>query len=158
MGYTTYWRRKSDFTVEQWNKIKNDVLDVIVHCDKKNIPLALEYDVPNSGPRVNGSVIQFNGVGEDGHETFIVSRKMPEAKPWMLSHDLGESFDFCKTARKPYDLAVCLTLLACVRHAPNSVRISSDGDWEEPEWVEARTSFKELFGVEVQCPFFEEAA
>ena len=66
--------------------------------------------------------------------------------------DSGEAFDFCKTARKPYDLAVCLVLLAMKRHAPKSVKVSSDGDWDG-EWKEAREVYKSLFGVEVDCPF-----
>lgn len=157
MGYTNYWRRKRDFTIEEWALIRKDVLDVIVHCDRKKIPLALESDFPNSGPRVNGSVVQFNGVGKDGHETFVVTRKMPEIQPWQLSRETGETFDFCKTARKPYDLAVCLVLLSCVRRSP-SIRVSSDGDWDAREWVNARESFLELFGVDPECPFFSEAA
>ena len=155
MGYTNYWRRKRDFTAEEWAMIRKDALDVIVHCDKKKIPLAFECDSPNSGPRVNGSVVRFNGVGEDGHETFIVTRKMPEIQPWQL--DDGETFDFCKTARKPYDLAVCLVLLSCVRRS-DSIRVTSDGDWDESGWVEARRVFKELFGIDPECPFFREAA
>jgi len=97
---------------------------------------------------VNLSTIRFNGKGNEGHETFIITKKKPEPKPW----ENGESFDFCKTARKPYDLAVCLSLLVCSSHAPDCIRIGSDGDWDS-EWTESRNVFKELFGVEAVCPF-----
>jgi hypothetical protein len=82
----------------------------------------------------------------------MVTKKLGDYKV-----ESGESFDFCKTARKPYDLAVCLVYMILKRHAPKSVKISSDGDWEQ-EWVEARKVYKELFGVVVDCPFYKEAA
>jgi hypothetical protein len=95
-------------------------------------------------------MIRFNGWKDEGHETFLVTREMPEIPDW--SSDKSASFDFCKTARKPYDLAVCLVLLSMKRHAPESVRVSSDGDWDA-EWTEAREVYRRLFGVEVDCPF-----
>lgn len=69
-----------------------------------------------------------------------------------FDREAKESFDFCKTARKPYDLAVCLVLLSMKRHAPKSVSLSSDGDWDA-EWTEARGIYKELFEAEVECPW-----
>jgi hypothetical protein len=38
------------------------------------------------------------------------------------------------------------------RHAPESVSVSSDGDWDG-EWTEARKVYKKLFGVDVDCPW-----
>lgn len=164
MGYTHYWYQKKNFTDKQWSKIREGVLDVIVkHCDKNNIVLAYEYDSPAEaqptlfggskfGPRVpevNADHIRFNGWKDEGHETFILNREKPGSG--------SEHFDFCKTARKPYDIAVCLTLLICVHHAPNAIRIASDGSWDH-EWLEARKVFKELFGVEPSCPFEEVTA
>ena len=57
------------------------------------------------------------------------------------------SFAFCKTARKPYDLAVCLSLLRIKEIAPDAIELSSDGDWDI-EWVNSRLVYKELFGNE----------
>lgn len=155
MGFTHYWNRKDDFTKDQWARIREDVLTIIVkHCDKNHIPLAEEYNAPMlkcgpTPPVVNGSEVRFNGWREEGHETFVMTRNKPEPQPWEKG---TESFEFCKTARKPYDLAVCLTLLSCARHAPDSIRLGSDGEWGS-DWAEARRVFKELFGVEADCPF-----
>jgi hypothetical protein len=113
--------------------------------------LKWECDVPKV-PEVSDDLIRFNGWQDEGHETFMVTKKLGDYKV-----ESGESFDFCKTARKPYDLAVCLVYMILKRHAPKSVKISSDGDWEQ-EWVEARKVYKELFGVVVDCPFYKEAA
>ncbi len=162
MGYSHYWYRKNDFTQEQWEKICVETLDIIVkHCDRKRITLAWDYDAPAElqptlfggekwGPKipqVDNDTIRFNGWKEKGHETFMVEREVPGGNV-----ESGEHFDFCKTARKPYDLAVCLVLLSMKRHAPDSVRIASDGGWDH-EWVAAREVYKKLFDVEAECPF-----
>lgn len=167
MGYSHYWYRKSDFTEKQWGNICLDALDIIVkHCDKKRIVLAREYDSPVEAhpslwggpkmlptpPEVTPDHIRFNGWKDEGHETFIVTKARPDLPVW--DSDAKESFDFCKTARKPYDLAVCLVLLSVKRHAPRSVKIGSDGDWNS-EWTEARRVYKELFGVDPKFPFNE---
>lgn len=160
MGYTHYWNRSADFTTEQWEKICLETLDIIVrHCDRKGIVLAFEHDSPSEpqpvlfggpkhGPRppeVSPDLIRFNGWKGEGHETFYVTRE--RADP-----DEKESFDFCKTARKPYDLAVCLVLLSMHRHAPDRVKIGSDGDWET-DWAEARRVYNSLFDAHVDCPW-----
>lgn len=165
MGYTHYWRRSQDFTQHQWEKICIDTLDVIVkHCDKKGVVLAFEYDSPATQqpsiwggpkflptpPEVSPEIIRFNGWKDEGHETFMVTREKPDNGPSWDKDD--RSFDFCKTARKPYDIAVCLVLLVMKRHAPKSISVSSDGEWDE-EWTEARKVFKELFGVEAKRPW-----
>ena len=72
----------------------------------------------------------FNGdasKGED-HETF--------------AFEIGQSKSyFCKTARKPYDLAVCLCLLTIKFHLKGT-EISSDG---EREWIPIFDTYKEIF-------------
>lgn len=40
---------------------------------------------------------------------------------------------FCKTARKPYELAVASILLRCRHLAPDAFVIASDGDWRQ-DW------------------------
>jgi hypothetical protein len=98
-------------------------------------------------------MIRFNGVNGEGHETFIFFKKMP--KEQQISSDKSRHFYFCKTARKPYDLAVCLVLLSLAQHASKSVELGSDGDWNG-EWTDVRRVYKELFGVESES--FQKAA
>lgn len=165
MGYTHYWYRKKSFTQKQWEKVCMGVLDVIALCDKTctrikgKILLAWEYDsqmeeqptlfggqkfLPKP-PQVDNDTIRFNGWRDEGHETFMVTRELsPDDSP------RDEVFDFCKTNRKPYDLAVMLCLL--VMADTKAVRISSDGSWED-EWVPAREAYKKLFGKEPACPW-----
>jgi hypothetical protein len=62
-------------------------------------------------------------------------------------------FEFCKTAHKPYDLAVGLVLLLVLHHAPEIVSVSSDGRWDS-EWVYIREAYRKVFGRE--APRFQE--
>lgn len=153
MGYTHYWYRKRDFATKEWSAIKKDVLDIVRYCGENRIRIAEEYDSRDE-PIVSAVAIQFNGCEDEGHETFLVTRVMPDRMDWESDRD--EVFSFCKTAHKPYDMAVMLSLLVCVRHS-DSIRIESDGDWDG-EWTPARRVFKKLFGVEAQCPFNKAAA
>lgn len=71
-------------------------------------------------------LITFNGIGDAAHETMWFDRK-------------GDGFQFCKTARKPYDIAVIALLLLANRYAPEVWDIGSDGDakdWQPTlDWV-----------------------
>ncbi len=70
-------------------------------------------------PVVDDEMIHFNGVGEDGHETFVVMRAR------------DSDFSFCKTAQKPYDAIVTAVLCLAYTIAPGVLKISSDGRSEE---------------------------
>lgn len=72
----------------------------------------------------------FNGdaSNDEAHETFAFE----------ITH---KGFHFCKTARKPYDLAVCLCLLVMKFHIKGT-EISSDGD---KEWIPIFETYKEIF-------------
>ena len=82
-------------------------------------------------PAVTKDMIRFNGVGDDGHETFLLNR---EDKPAEWSSDQENVFNFCKTACKPYDIYVTATLILARFHlGEKNIKISSDGiitDWE----------------------------
>lgn len=109
MGYTHYWRgHGKSFSDEQWAQVQEGY---------RKLREALPEDVKIHDESKSGRIM-FNGVGEEGHETFLL-----ELKP--------KNFEFCKTARKPYDLLVCATLLLAEHHAPGVLEISSDGDREE---------------------------
>lgn len=132
------------------------MIEIFGVCEKREITLAYEYDAAENGkpkpPEVSDDQIRFNGWKDEGHETFCFQKKMPKPQPWI---ETKEFFDFCKTARKPYDLAVGLSLLAAHKHAPNTIKISSDGDWDE-EWVYIRRAYEEIFGKKPECPFMKE--
>lgn len=165
MGYTHYYYQKKNFTQKQWERICIDFIDIIYLCNDKNILLAYEYDSPVEPqeidpfgntkmlpkcPEVSDNRIRFNGWKDQGHETFILNKKMP------APHAVGkEYFSFCKTAHKPYDLAVGLLLLSAKNRAPKAITVCSDGDWDN-DWGEIRKEYKKLFNKDPECPFVTE--
>ena len=140
MGYTHYFPQQRVFDDLEWRGVVEDSKKAIAFCMMDGIELAKEYDEPRQPAVVSFNEVRFNGVGEEGHETFDVTRH------------LNAGFNFCKTARKPYDLAVCLVLLVCHYHAPGVLQIGSDGDWDS-EWLKAREVFQMLFHFEIDCPW-----
>lgn len=149
MGYTHYWRQDRDFTKTEWLGLVDSVGKILEVCRNNKIELVKEYD-SSDPPVINGETIHFNGRKEDGHETFVIERIRPELQPWMGK----EHFDFCKTAQKPYDVAVCMVLLAINQFCPGVMRISSDGNWDD-DWGHAAVTFRNIFGLKVKpsCPW-----
>jgi hypothetical protein len=119
MGYTHYFRMPENFTNDEWDDFIARCLNLYNQLPD-TIKLAREWDTPELGPEFNEAEVRFNGVGDEGHETFLIQREG------------NDSFQFCKTAYKPYDLMVCACLIALKESAPQC-RISSDGgpeDWK----------------------------
>ena len=150
MGYTHYWRQKGDFSQPAWEKIVNDVKKLV---EISKVPISKDYDT-NKPAVFDENRIWFNGVGEDGHETFGITRVQGEIPSYQSSPEKGR-FDFCKTAYKPYDLLVCATLLVAKHHAPEIIFVASDGSWEG-DWEEARDFVEENLGINTtRCIFSE---
>ena len=64
------------------------------------------------------------------HETFVLKRTCKE---------------FCKTARKPYDVIVKAVLLLGVSLFPENFKVSSDGDYDD--WHGAEKLLQDVFGM-----------
>jgi len=95
--------------------------------------LAYEYDIPEPA-KFTDTLIRFNGVDDAGHETFSIS-----------SDCMAQGFDFCKTAEKPYDIAVCACLIICKHWFPD-IKVSSDGDMGD--WEPAIDVVRTILGEE----------
>ena len=114
MGYTHYWGAMS-CPPDTWQAILSDFKAAQRAC---GIPLA-GYTGKGEA-EASDKEISFNGAGDDSYESFIVVNG-------------GASNEFCKTARKPYDIMVCTTLMILKNYVP-AFDVSSDGgadDWEE---------------------------
>lgn len=122
MGYTHYFSSARDLTDAEWaemeraaNKIISHAIGMKVPYGKDTVPVVLVngHGDAASKPVVGEGVIEFNGVGPDhDHETFCVKQ---------------EAFnDFCKTARKPYDIAAVAIL--AYGAAKFGFEVGSDGD------------------------------
>lgn len=137
MGYTHYWKSLK-FTPKNWAELQVKTHEVI-----KNLPshvkLAFECDQEEKPVEISDVMIRFNGIGEKGHETFLLD---------FASRD----FEFCKTARKPYDLAVC-SVLILASLLSESGEISSDGigsRYTDSEWIDAWKFLSNLFPSDLQ--------
>lgn len=133
MGYTHYWTQKKDHTKKEWAEIAKDVGLILDHIQTKHgVKLAKDYDEPDSAPLIDGDVIWFNGVGDAGHETFVVHRTRPPLEDWQKRATVSRGWSFCKTAEKPYDIAV-VAVLCYLTSVSQTFTASSDGepaDWQ----------------------------
>ena len=123
MGYTHYWiaKKSSD---EKWNEFTAACQKLHKRLPKttdtaggyhKEDPLQIASGNGKGKPVFDGIMVDFNGRdGEKdlGHETFSVTKH-------------NDGWDFCKTARKPYDLLVVAVLIAAWQIL--DYRFASDG-------------------------------
>jgi hypothetical protein len=66
---------------------------------------------------------------------------------------LGDYRSFCKTARKPYDILVCFTLLVFADTFPQEAfSFSSDGEFSNQEWQRAIEFYTDFTGKAPKLP------
>ena len=130
---------KSDGPQGLWTQAVLMALDII---ERSPIPLGNAFGEGNE-PTTTDKGIYTNGIGDDGHETLFI--------PSVLT--LGD-FEFCKTARKPYDLIVT-AVYATLAHigGVDCVEVSSDGCSED--WVEGCDLASEILGQTIPNPIEE---
>ena len=154
MGYTHYFDFDKKLESNDFDKIAMDMSVIANHFSSKKIkhsnaggyhtePVELfdgrgetkgiELNTEIIDKKITLTRVAFNGGGELGHETLAIS--------------LGMEWDFCKTARKPYDVAVCMTLLSIKYHTPYA-SIRSDGNLKE--WGQAIRLWNKLFDRDVK--------
>lgn len=81
--------------------------------------------------------------GDCSCEPFSLPRVL-RARPTQLLDEDGLVFDSCKTAFRPYDLAVTAVLIAAKHHLGEQIAIRSDG--EAAQWTDAQALCDRLFG------------
>lgn len=125
MGYTHHYGPKAETPIADWNRALKTIRAAVKNSE---VPLCRIYN-DRRRPSLCRDHILFNGSGVDGHETFALLRKK-------------QGWSFCKTARKPYDILVCVALLAL--HAECGLSVSSDGSPQD--WEAARTLYNKHAG------------
>lgn len=108
MGHSHYWEGK----VNDREKCARDIVRLL---ESSSVPLADGLATEGTSPIVDAESVWFNGVGDDGCETFSLV--------WDST-----DFNFCKTGRRPYDIVVMAAL--CIG-AYYGLSVSSDGDTKE---------------------------
>jgi len=103
MGYTHYWSRSDMKGIKKALPVIKDIV--------KRYQNIIQFESSDQRePVVEENMIRFNGINEDGHETFLFNGKD----------------NFCKTARKPYDIVVCECLIV-LNHFLRDLKVGSDG-------------------------------
>ena len=156
MGYTHYWKFKKNpkdckngstkfaKSVELLKKclakvpaeIEGETYDWENFTKKPvKIPFVLKGGNGEGEPKFTDELVCFNGDAsiDCDHETCYFA----------LDND-RYAFDFCKTARKPYDVAVCLALLCFKKNFGNDFSYSSDGNKDDEGWQMAHNIFNEI--------------
>lgn len=126
MGYTHYWRN-AKLDDGKWGEFTDAVGKILKNTDK----VQRESDNPGK-PEVDDEKVVFNGMGDDGHETFWFDKS-------------GRGFDFCKTARKPYDEVVTACLIAAQIVFGEDITVTSDGSWAE--WSDGAALYEKATGT-----------
>jgi len=166
MGYTHYWGLKnSTISQKNFNKVVKDLRKIEKYFSDNTIfsesggTFYSDREIPTELFNGNGTN---KGVYYSGYE---INGKF-ECESFMFNGDNSEDYDhetmslhsgdndwqFCKTARKPYDLAVCLILLSLKYHA-RSTDITSDGDNED--WSHAFRLWDKIFSRSISFKFKE---
>jgi len=130
MGYTHYWHQVRNISKADWSEIKDHIADILKDVQHvQGVPLANWEGNAKTCPEITADEISFNGLGDDSHETFVIHRKRLPKEEWQRRRGFG----FCKTARKPYDIAVaaCLSYMATI---VGSHEVTSDGNGSD--WLE----------------------
>lgn len=133
MGYTHYWTRAAELPATKFGAAVKDCRKLMKH-----LGVALAGRDGTGRPIFNDKEIAFNGHAPNEYETFVVAR--------MAAARDGEpkTFQFCKTARRPYDICVQAALIVLQHHLGEAIVISSDGD--EADWDRARAVCQKWLG------------
>lgn len=127
MGYTHYWTQPRDFTTDEWGVVLLEVAAIVARVRTvEKITIVDGLGKPTSSPEFSASCIAFNGssVDDQYHETFSITRIRETVD---ANGTLGRAF--CKTARKPYDIAV--TACLCYMATQWGYDVTSDGQGED---------------------------
>ena len=125
MGYTHYWTPKAENTKEEFKEFSKACKKLHDELPKttdtaggycSDDPLEIRGGRGDGEPVFTADAVYFNGNAERDldHETFYIERTNEDSL-----------WNFCKTARKPYDLLVVACLLAAVDFLDYT--FSSDG-------------------------------
>jgi len=92
-------------------------------------------------------ICENTGKGSGSYETCSLERTMPDN--YTPCEETGLYFDCCKTAYRPYDLAVT-AFYTIIRHHVPVCRVRTDG--EEQDWMDAMVICHNLLGYELVSP------
>jgi hypothetical protein len=141
MGYTHYFTKTATDRDDalRFEMFANGVRTIINYATTYDGIKIADGKGYNEGQwEITNEIVQFNGYGEESHETFY----------WTLE---GAGFNFCKTAHKPYDTVVTACLIHMKDVYGKLVDIGSDGGWSD--WKDGATLYRNATGLTASTPF-----
>jgi hypothetical protein len=143
MGYTHYWyynpAKAGEDKEASFSKAVSEIAKYKSLLESRG--LVVRGPMGEGAAEVNAEVVAYNGDESQGldHESFYVERD--EQRP-------RNGFAFCKTARKPYDTLVCLSLMSLFEAFGDREVFSYCSDGDERDWEEACSIYREVNGKE----------
>jgi hypothetical protein len=125
MGYTHYWKFNEKPSQEKFSELVEGVKQIVATAEEAGI--AIGEQVYESG------YFSFNGVDGGAHETFSIDIQTQEE-------------DFCKTAEKPYDMAVTASLILAKKIFGEDIVIRSDGNWSD--WESGQLLYESVYNIQ----------
>lgn len=125
MGYTHYWKFNEKPSQEKFAELVEGVKQIVATAEEAGI--AIGEQVYESG------YFSFNGVDAGAHETFSIDIRTQEE-------------DFCKTAEKPYDMAVTASLILAKKIFGDDIEIRSDGNWSD--WQSGQLLYESVYDIQ----------
>jgi hypothetical protein len=166
MGYTHYWRRPryNSGSAYMFGQLALDAKKIIKQAEQNGVRIrnGNGVDEPEFSEfyfSINGDAVASTANDQDlAYETFYWEG-IPTIQKWRK--DEPTTFDFCKTAYKPYDAVVTAILIRAKHIYGSCVEISSDGEWDcdnnfpdgYGSWVKGRELYEQVFGEIAECPF-----
>ena len=142
MGYTHYWYKPAELPKDKFKGFIADFKKVV----KSNETLSKQVDIETK----TQDLLVFNGIGNQAYETFVFDRIQP-LRP--NEHKSLEYFNFCKTARMEYDMAVCCALIIAKKHFKTKITINSDGANEPEMWIDSKRMCQRTLGYGIKFDF-----
>jgi hypothetical protein len=137
MGYTHYFAYdpEAEPFITAWPRMLRDAQLIAAYASGE-LGVRLANGFGDGSPQLDSRRIWLNGCAEGDlrHESFLIEGTGYENQRGGRGlHAARWVRGFCKTARKPYDIAVTSILLRFRHLAPEAFVIASDGGWED-DW------------------------
>lgn len=159
MGYTHYWKQPRNLKKAEMAELCLITRLIIDEAEGKctntagghyaSDPVKIAGGHGDGRPIIGPDYINFNGEGDLSHETFHVNAKRGPSYDGEPRTEWGG--DFCKTARKPYDVVV--TAILSVLASEYNFNVGTDGERED--WDEGVKLATKALGREVPNPIPE---
>ena len=131
---------------KKFSEFVADAKKIIKQAEKNGIKLADGYGKVEGKYELSSDLVSFNGLGDQSFETCYIQRVDNETEKGELS------FNFCKTAHRPYDDVVVAVLATLKEYFPKT-ELSSDGRSDSINFERGEALAKQALGRDIKFKF-----